>query len=100
MGASIRGIVKDGEGKPLTRVKVVAAHEPTGSQFAKLTDHEGRFLFDNIKVGGPYAVTASGEGLATAHHRLKLKTDQAVDCEFTMHAVAADRTDDESHTSA
>lgn len=84
MGVSIRGTVRDLEGRPLSMVKVVAAHEPTGSLFAKVTGEDGQYLIDNIKAGGPYALSASGEGFLRVEERLQLKTDQALDHDFTM----------------
>ena len=98
MGASIRGTVRDGQGRPLASVRVVAAHEPTGSQFAKITDDNGRFVFEDIKAGGPYALTASGKGFTSARNRLQLKTDESVDFDLTL--LAESLLDDESHTSS
>lgn len=100
MAASIRGTVKNTEGRPIRGVKVVAAHEPTGSQFARLTDNEGQFVFDNIKVGGPYALTASREGLVPVQSRLQLKTEQAVHYDIRMSCIQAGYTDGEPQTSA
>ena len=100
MGTSISGTVTDGLGRPISRIKVVATHEPTGSLFARWTDDQGRFAFQDIKAGGPYAVTAEGEGLETVQHRLQLKTEEAVECNFMMKAATESLADDESHTSA
>lgn len=61
MGASIRGQVKKTLGQPLSKVVVKAAHEPTGSTFAKKTDAEGFYLFDRLKAGGPYVLSVTGE---------------------------------------
>lgn len=84
MGASIRGTVKDGQGRPLASVKVVAAHEPTGSLFAKVTGNDGQFLFQDIRAGGPYALRASRDDLVTVQDRLQIKTEEAVDFDITM----------------
>ena len=100
MGTSIRGIVKDRQGSPLAKVRVVATHEPTGSLFARLTDRDGRYIFDNIKAGGPYAITASGEGFAAVKNRLVLRTEQALDYDFTMLTIAENQDDDQPHSPA
>lgn len=84
MGACIGGTVRDEAGRPLARIRVVAAHEPTGSLLARLTDPEGRFLFDNIRVGGPYALTATGDGFEAVQNRLQLKTEQAAQHDFVL----------------
>ena len=100
MGTSISGTVTDKLGRPLPRIKVVATHEPTGSLFARWTDDQGRFEFQDIKAGGPYAVTAAGEGLETAQHRLNIKTEEAFECNLMMGEASESLADDESHTSA
>jgi len=71
-------------------VKVVAAHEPTGSQFAKVTGDDGQYSIENIRAGGPYALRASRDGLLTVEQRLQLKTDEARDQDFTMAGVDDD----------
>ena len=100
MGTSISGTVTDRLGRRLSKIKVVATHEPTGSLFARWTDDQGRYEFQDIKAGGPYAVTAAGDGLETVQHRLQLKTEEAVECNFMMGEATESLADDESHTSA
>jgi len=95
MGVSIRGTVKDEHGSPLGDVKVLAVHEPTGSVFAKITKEDGEYLFDNIKVGGPYALTASREGLEPVEDRLHLKTEEELFYDFTMHQKSEQTVDGE-----
>ena len=56
--AAISGIVKDKTG-PMAGVTVVAVHGPTGTQYAISTRSDGRFNFPNVKIGGPYTVTAN-----------------------------------------
>lgn len=100
MAVSICGTVKDVQGRPLSGVKLVAVHEPTGSLFAKITGEDGRFLFENIKVGGPYALRASKEGLVDVENRLKLRTEEELEHDITMHTPSESSVNDESHTSA
>lgn len=89
MTASIRGTVTDAEGQPLPNVKILALHEPTGSLFAKITREDGRYHFDNIKVGGPYALTVSGEGLqGTEYKGLQLRTEEAHEQDFVLRTMS------------
>jgi len=59
MAASISGRVRSSAGDAVKGVVIRAVHEPTGSTFAKITDEEGGYLFDRIKVGGPYQISAN-----------------------------------------
>jgi hypothetical protein len=60
--ANIRGTVVDENDDPLPGVNVVAVHEPSGSQYGSSTDEDGQFTLANVRVGGPYTVTASFVG--------------------------------------
>ncbi len=43
---------------PLPGVSVEAIHVPTGTRYAAVTSATGRFTILNLRVGGPYTVTA------------------------------------------
>ncbi|HEX6095530.1 MAG TPA: carboxypeptidase regulatory-like domain-containing protein [Thermoanaerobaculia bacterium] len=49
-------------GDALPGVSIEAVHVPTGTRYADVTDATGRFLIPNVRVGGPYTVTATLEG--------------------------------------
>jgi hypothetical protein len=63
--ASLNGTVKDQNGDPLAGANVVAVHNPTGTIFGAASRVDGRFNIPNIRVGGPYTVTASFIGYRT-----------------------------------
>jgi len=56
------GVVTDTEGAVLPGVTIEATHQPTGTKYTTVTDSAGRFKLANVRVGGPYAVTAALEG--------------------------------------
>jgi len=56
--ASISGTVRDKSG-PLAGVTIVAVHTPTGTQYGVSTRADGRFNISNVRIGGPYRLTAS-----------------------------------------
>ncbi|HMQ49605.1 MAG TPA: carboxypeptidase regulatory-like domain-containing protein [Saprospiraceae bacterium] len=60
--ATLSGIVVDESNNPLDGANVVAVHEPSGSQYGTTTREDGRFTLPNLRVGGPYKVTASYVG--------------------------------------
>lgn len=59
---SITGRVVAADGSALPGVTVEAVHVPTGTRYSDVTGMEGRFTMPNVRVGGPYSVTASLEG--------------------------------------
>ena len=57
--SGILGVVKDNAGSPVEFATVVAVHNPSGSQYATITDNSGNFRLSNMRVGGPYTLTVS-----------------------------------------
>jgi hypothetical protein len=55
---TISGIVADPQGGVLPGVTVTAVHQPTGTTYESVTDAEGRYTMLNVRVGGPYQVSA------------------------------------------
>jgi hypothetical protein len=62
--SAMSGIVTDMASEPLIGASVVAVHTPTGTQYGAITSANGRFNFQNVRVGGPYTVTVSYVGFA------------------------------------
>lgn len=60
--ATIRGVVSDATGETLPGANVIAVHEPSGTQYGASTNENGRYVLPNVRVGGPYRVTASFVG--------------------------------------
>ena len=50
---------------PLPGVSVEAVHVPTGTRYTAVTSASGRFSILNVRVGGPYTVTAKISGFRT-----------------------------------
>ncbi|MEL6657115.1 MAG: TonB-dependent receptor [Bacteroidota bacterium] len=60
--ATITGSITDQGGEPLIGATIVAVNTSTGTEFGTTTNIDGRFTLPNLRVGGPYAVTASYVG--------------------------------------
>ena len=60
--ASMNGQVVDDNREPIIGATVQAIHEPSGSQYASVTNEAGQFRIPNMRVGGPYTVTFSFVG--------------------------------------
>jgi len=63
---SITGRVLAADGSALPGVTIEAVHTPTGTRYSDVTGGEGRFTIPNVRVGGPYRITAALEGFREA----------------------------------
>jgi hypothetical protein len=59
---SLSGVITDQQGGVLPGVTVTAVHQPTGTTYSAVTDSDGRYTMLNVRVGGPYQVTAQLSG--------------------------------------
>ena len=62
---SFSGEVTDQAGGPLPGVVVNAVHEPTGTTYNTVTRANGEYRIFNVRVGGPYKLTATMTGFKT-----------------------------------
>ena len=60
--SSLNGKVTDASENPLPGATVVAVHGPTGTKYAAITDFDGFYRIQNMRVGGPYRVTITYVG--------------------------------------
>jgi hypothetical protein len=66
---SIRGIVTDGTGAPISGATVTIEHEPSGTTDSATTGANGGFFQSGLRVGGPYTITIEAPGRAQAQKR-------------------------------
>src|SRR5688500_12717616 len=59
---AIAGFATDSAGLPITSANVVAVHVPSGTQYRAIARGSGAYTLPNLRVGGPYRVTASFVG--------------------------------------
>jgi hypothetical protein len=57
--AAINGLVTSNEGMPLAGATVTAVHDPSGTQYRATVRSGGAYTIPNMRVGGPYRVTAT-----------------------------------------
>ena len=60
--ASLQGFVTDANGKPLAGATVVATHLPTETVYGSITDRNGAYHLQGLRVGAPYNVEFSFVG--------------------------------------
>jgi hypothetical protein len=63
--SSMSGRVTDAEGAVIGAT-VIATHEPSGTTYGTVTNMEGRFNLNGMRVGGPYTVEISYIGYGTS----------------------------------
>ncbi|MEP1597472.1 MAG: TonB-dependent receptor, partial [Hyphomonas sp.] len=64
--SAIRGSVTDENGAAVAGATVTVLHEPSGTVSMATTNAAGQFSAQNLRVGGPYSLTISGEGFVSA----------------------------------
>lgn len=88
--ASMTGIVTSDKGEALPGANVVAVHEPSGTRYGATTRLGGQYNILNMKIGGPYSVTASILGYKKEIQRtvfLNLGQDTRIDFKLTEEAI-------------
>ncbi len=86
--AAMSGFVTGTDDKPVAGATVTAVHEPSGTQSSTTTRSNGQYDISNLRVGGPYTVTVSGDSITTESQKdvqLGLGETEAVN--FKLSAV-------------
>jgi hypothetical protein len=60
--AAMSGLVTSQDGSPLVDANVVALHLPSGTQYRAVVRSGGAYTIPNMRVGGPYRITAAFVG--------------------------------------
>jgi hypothetical protein len=61
---ALSGFVTDSAGAPVANANVVAVHVPSGTQYRAVARGSGAYALPNLRIGGPYRVTATFLGYA------------------------------------
>lgn len=83
--AAINGKITAVNGEALPGVNVVALHVPSGTVYGVSSRPDGRYNLPNLRVGGPYTVTATLVGYRKqTRSEVYLQLSQNLDMNFTM----------------
>ncbi len=52
--SSLMGMVSDEHGKALSGCLLIAIHMPSGTQYAVVSNNQGRYVLNGLRSGGPY----------------------------------------------
>ena len=91
--SSMSGRVTEKDGSAVAGATVIATHTPSGTKYYSTTDNNGNYRIPNMRVGGPYEVTATLLGFADAKTDgayLKLGENFVRNITMTEEAVALD----------
>ena len=87
--AAMSGVVAAQDGTPLADATVVAMHVPSGTQYRAVTRAGGAYNVPNMRVGGPYRVTATRIGYKShAQDGVFLSLGQDLRVDFRLEAQA------------
>jgi len=91
---AMSGTVLDASGQPVVGAEIEIRHLPTNSARTVITDASGRFNARGLRVGGPFTVEASKEGLPTTKTEgVSVPLGDAVDVDLTFRPTAAQAQD-------
>jgi hypothetical protein len=92
--SSIRGVVQAAaDGTALPGATVTATHGPTGTRYTSISQQDGSFAMLNVRVGGPYEVTANLEGfVAKTLPEQVVALGETMDLTFSLELAAVTET--------
>lgn len=88
---ALSGSVVDAQGGALPGATVVAVHRPTGRKYEGVTMADGKFILQNVQVGGPYTVTVTMSGFRNGVENdimVNLGEERAVPFSLALDSVA------------
>ncbi len=89
--SALAGVVLDETGEAIPGANVVAVHVPTGTRYGAASRVDGRFNLPNLRVGGPYTVTATFVGYEpTVIEGLQLRLGQESVIELVLLSTSAE----------
>jgi hypothetical protein len=83
--SAMSGLVSATDGPPPTSAIIVAVHLPSGTQYRAVSRAGGAYSIPNMRIGGPYRVTATSIGFAPkVEEDVFLSLGQAFRLDFLM----------------
>ncbi|MBA2353918.1 MAG: TonB-dependent receptor [Acidobacteria bacterium] len=92
---SMNGVVTNATQQPVAGASVIAIHTPSGTNYETTTREDGQFTFPNMRVGGPYMVTVTYVGGASAfepvtREDVTVNLGVATDLALTVRGIAVE----------
>jgi hypothetical protein len=95
---SLNGKVQNEKGEGVAGASLIAIHLPSGTTYETTSRADGRFIIINMRVGGPYSVTAAFTGTGTAafapetQENVEINLGVATDLVFNVKPIAVTET--------
>lgn len=95
---SLSGKVQNEKQEGVSGASIIAIHLPSGTTYETASRADGRFVILNMRVGGPYSVTAAFTGTGTAafapetQENVEINLGIATDLTFNVKQVAVTET--------
>ncbi|HYE85800.1 MAG TPA: carboxypeptidase regulatory-like domain-containing protein, partial [Vicinamibacterales bacterium] len=95
---SLSGVVRNEKQEGVAGASVIAIHLPSGTTYETTSRADGRFMIINMRVGGPYSVTAAYTGTGSAaftpvtQENVEVNLGVATDLTFDVKQVAVTET--------
>jgi hypothetical protein len=92
---ALSGTVVDPQGGALPGATVVATHVPTGTKYEGVTMADGKFILQNVQVGGPYVVEVTMSGFKKYTEKdlvVNLGEERTVPVKLALDSVAEEVT--------
>jgi hypothetical protein len=87
--SALTGIVSGQDGQPIPSATVTAVHVPSGTQYRATVTSTGRYNLPNLRVGGPYRITATSIGYEPrSESDITLALGQASRVDFKLNRAA------------
>ena len=87
--ASMTGRIAASNGVGVAGAQIVALHVPSGTEYRATSRTDGRFIIPNMRVGGPYTVTARALGFQPqVREGVNLSLGVAADLDFVLEQTA------------
>lgn len=92
--SEIQGVVTGENGQGLQGATIAAIHLPTGTRYSTSTRADGRYNLPNVRVGGPYEVTATFVGYQSSTQQdITLSLGTAYKADFKLLSAASNLTE-------
>jgi hypothetical protein len=94
---SLGGVVTNASGAPVAGASVIAIHTPSGTNYEATTREDGRYFMPNMRIGGPYVLTVTYVGGASAfepytNENVTVNLGVTTDVNVTVKDIAVEET--------
>ncbi|HEY8585548.1 MAG TPA: TonB-dependent receptor [Rhodanobacter sp.] len=87
--SGVSGRVLDASGQPVAGATVTIIHQPSGTTKSVVTDRDGRYTAQGLRVGGPFEITATKAEKTVERDQVYLQLGRPSSINLSMNSPAA-----------